>query len=98
MLAVLAHERLFPVILLLGNILAGTDVWGRLVAEHIIAVLIGVAIVTSVIIHHIGRKRRQDDTAVIGLEKIKNLGDTVGLEPQEDGRCNLYDVIALHLR
>ena len=94
--AVGPHERLSPVILLLGNILTRVDIGRRLVANHVIAVAVGVSIMAGIVVNHVGRQSREDHVGVVGLEVIKHLGHTMRLEAQEDGRSNLDNVITRH--
>ena len=83
--AVLPHKRLFPVILMLRDVFSRIDVGRRLIAQHVVAVSVGMSVMASIIIGDIGSHRRQHDTAVVGLEVVKDLGDAVRLEPQENG-------------
>ena len=83
--AVLAHEGLFPVILLLRDILAGADIGRRLVTQAVIAVTEGVPVMAGVIIDHVGRQCRKDHMPVIRLEIVEHLGNAMRLESQENG-------------
>ena len=85
MVAVLAHKWLMPIVLLVGDILGRANIGRRFITQHVITVAEGVSVVAGIVIDNIGRQGRKHDACVVRLEVIKDTGNAMRFQAQENG-------------